>query len=194
MANYSDVTIELESENQEVINGLFEKIKSNGYGVDEEFIIPLEEKDNWYDWMLDNIGTKWDMLKPIEGEWNDSVIELNDNKIYLSFESPWCGPNIWFKRLCEKYNLSGTMIDSESGCDFIQRISYEDGIEVEDITDSYLSKLAIDIRGKNYMLEWYFEEYSSIEEVEEDQDWLIDDFVEAGVSLLEIENYVKGEE
>ena len=44
--------------------------------------MPEKEKDNWYQWSVDNWGTKWDVT-----EFYGSTRE--DNKISFSFQSAW---------------------------------------------------------------------------------------------------------
>ena len=149
-----------------MLEKIYTGIQKHGCGFDEEFRLPDELKDtesysepnqelidkygcsNWYEWNVSTLGTKWDMLEPLEDgsidEENVGPFELVGNQINIGFDSPWNGPFIWFHRVCKKYNLSGVMIDAESGCDFFSKTVFKDGTIIEVCDARYFSKPAIE--------------------------------------------------
>lgn len=52
--------------------------------------------DNWYDWKLNNWGTKWDAYE------HSSLIEKSNNYLEQSFNTAWCPPQK-FKEYLDKY-------------------------------------------------------------------------------------------
>lgn len=96
------------------------------------------------------------------------AIDVDDDYQALSwsFMSPWCGPYIWFKKLCKKYNFSGEYTDIEPGCDFFVHLTIEDGKEIKTIETSYLSKASISYLGWDYFLAsyTYFSDWDRAEE------------------------------
>lgn len=156
MPNWSNVKMKIESVNSERIEWLFNQIKTKGYEIDEEFVCPNSE--NWYDWNNEHYGSKWDMLKPDENGCQDEIyvdyLIKDGNTILINFRSPWCGPYKWFNRVCEKYNLSGTNSEIESGMDFFHKIVIENGIIVEEIDSNFFGVESIEEFGLEY-----FEDY-----------------------------------
>ena len=69
----------------------------------DKHIIPPEECPflNWYEWCIDNWGTKWDCkLCPYEN--NEETAELRGNTIL--FNTAWAPPVAIIKKLSEKYH------------------------------------------------------------------------------------------
>lgn len=53
--------------------------------------------DEWYDWRVNNWGTKWD----VDG---DVLVENLDNDLYrLYFTTAWDAPLAWFKSVVKNY-------------------------------------------------------------------------------------------
>jgi hypothetical protein len=53
--------------------------------------LPEEEKDNWYDWRVQNWGTKWDIVG--DDEPGEEPYDSNDDSYGYSFDTAW-GPPI----------------------------------------------------------------------------------------------------
>ena len=74
--------------------------------------MPKEEKDNWYQWSIDNWGTKWDITE-FYGTKRDG------DKICFSFQSAWGPPTEAFDYLyCNNDNVSVDLKYYEPGMDF----------------------------------------------------------------------------
>ena len=65
--------------------------------VDFEILCPMpkEEEENWYDWRIENWGCKWNSD-------NTYVEEIEDGKVRIEFNTPWCTPWKWLVALREK--------------------------------------------------------------------------------------------
>ena len=81
---------------------------------------------DWYDWQVNNWGTKWD-IGPLNME-----IEIIDNehRIYVDFGSAWSPPIGAMRKLFEKYKDRGLNIRMEyyeGGCAFLGVVETIDG-------------------------------------------------------------------
>ena len=75
--------------------------------------------ETWYDWSLDNWGTKWDACEV-------DVLEQTDNSIRLAFDTAWSPPIPFFEAMYEQ-GFEVEAYYSEPGMCFCG--SFEDGIE-----------------------------------------------------------------
>lgn len=210
MPNWSKVSIEFISEDKKLINELFHKLKSNGYGINEELTLPKDlKKDNssltenekkvlvekygcsdWYKWSIQNWGTKWDMLDSEDIE--DKFIyklEKSGQVISIVFNSPWRGPFIWFEKVCQKYNLTGSYIDVESGNDFCLKIEYCEGCLTEYKLEDFLCSTNIETFGYRDLL-WCYESFDSLKR-EYEFDYQI--FIDCGITKEEIKSFFDDE-
>lgn len=75
--------------------------------------------DNWYDWAIENWGTKWNT--------NDVYFDKeSDDSILYSFTTAWGPPDKWLYKIFEKYpNLDIKLTYEESGMDFGGEIHYD---------------------------------------------------------------------
>ena len=81
---------------------------------------------NWYDWHIQNWGTKWD----VEAEFDDA--SSTDDCLIYSFDSAWCPPNLAIHALGKLFPaLSITLGYREDGCQFAGILNVN-GDEVED--------------------------------------------------------------
>jgi hypothetical protein len=60
---------------------------------------PAEEENNWYEWNCENWGTKWEVDSD-----DFNVINRDDEKIEIEFQTAWCPPIAFFKKLCLMYS------------------------------------------------------------------------------------------
>lgn len=58
----------------------------------EEIIQKLDEEVNGYNWCINNWGTKWDMLEPIEVHRKENIIEY-------CFMTAWTPPIKWLQKV-----------------------------------------------------------------------------------------------
>lgn len=60
----------------------------------------FENKDDWYEWNIENWGTKWQPFT------QTTHLELNENRnghLVIYFETAWSPPMKWWKTIVEKY-------------------------------------------------------------------------------------------
>jgi len=55
---------------------------------------PVEEEENWYDWNVNNWGTKWDT--------HVEIVDQTANEIVLSFDTAWSPPIAFYSALEEQ--------------------------------------------------------------------------------------------
>ena len=82
---------------------------------------PASEEDNWYDWNVQNWGTKWDLSI------HDDTYERDGNTISFDFDSAWAPPIALYEYMIEQgydiraYYHEGGMAfcgKFEDGCDY----------------------------------------------------------------------------
>ena len=92
-------------ETQEEVDAYKEKYKDHPiipvYAHTQEQADALQEKygvDNWYDWAIENWGTKWEPNEVDMGmNWEE------DNTLSYAFNTPWSPPIAIYHALIEKY-------------------------------------------------------------------------------------------
>ena len=88
--------------------------------------IPLEEEDNWYNWNLENWGTKWEAR--IYDYYRDA------NEINVSFETAWCPPITLYEWMI-KNDWEVNAYYHEPGQGFAGNFCKEDDYHEYDLTD-----------------------------------------------------------
>lgn len=82
-----------------------------GEGDNHEFM-ELYGARNWYDWNVQNLGTKWDCDEP-------SSITRNKGKADVVFSTAWLPPIAWLATVSRTYpDLEFTLVYVESGASF----------------------------------------------------------------------------
>lgn len=99
--------------------------------------LPEEEKDNWYDWQVQNWGTKWDIgtdSRPgIFPEPFDECILLEGYGFAYQFSTAWSPPIEWLKAVAIMFpELQFNMEYSEPGMCYAGIIDIQ-GEEVEEL-------------------------------------------------------------
>ena len=68
--------------------------------------------DNWYDWSLNNWGTKWDACEP-------EILNNDINFFSVSFETAWGPPTEWIDNIMQDFpDLCFQLEYEEPGCAF----------------------------------------------------------------------------
>ena len=80
MPNWCQNRVSIYCQNTEVLDKI-EKIFSKENPFQEIFPLPEDQADNWYDWCVENWGTKWDI--------DQADIERFENELTLYFETAW---------------------------------------------------------------------------------------------------------
>ena len=102
----------------------------------------LEEKhgcDNWYDWRVNNWGTKWDI--DADSFYQNEIVKITDNtgKLRLAFDSDWAPPEAIYNAIVEQEILGVNAYYYEPGCDFAGHYynGHDDCITISDCDDDY---------------------------------------------------------
>ncbi len=71
---------------------------------------PDREWFNWYNWRIDNWGTKWNSFDKLYIDYGKIIEAENFIEIKINFQTAWSAPFPVFKKLLEMYsNLSDAM-------------------------------------------------------------------------------------
>lgn len=83
--------------------------------------LPDAEKENWYDWQVENWGTKWDVHP-------DHFKYGSEGYLYYSFETAWAPPDKIIDYIARKYtNLNINLKYYEPSMSFAGEIDYQGG-------------------------------------------------------------------
>ena len=120
-------------ENSLTVSGEFQELRKfkqeNTYTEDGEVTLsfnlmvtlPQEEEDNWYDWQIENWGTKWDL--------RNCIIEDDENILSFDFDTAWGPPEKWLENVSVFYpNLEFKLLYAEPGMSFSGKTVVENGI------------------------------------------------------------------
>ena len=113
---YNQLQIKVISEDSKTtISDIKKKIFNSKDELDFQKIIPMpkSEKENWYDWSIDNWGTKWNA--------STEDVDEDDDRIYIRFNTAWSPPIPIIKKLHEMFNSKEVLITGhyeEEGWDY----------------------------------------------------------------------------
>jgi hypothetical protein len=112
---------------------------------------PESEEENWYDWNINNWGTKWD-ITPHHWERED------DNTITLNFDSAWSPPTTLYEYL-EETGWEITAYYHEGGMGFCGRfVNGQDECYDYDMSDrSSIEEIPEDIENYAGLLDYHDE-------------------------------------
>ena len=117
---------DLENRNDDSLTIVPISIKEGEYPNDTKVLTEEGEKifaehgaRDWYQWRLDNWGTKWITPTPIDEVHENELINLSNNKESLAIEfanqSAWGPPYELISYICKTYNLRGSCRWHEEG-------------------------------------------------------------------------------
>ena len=98
------------------------RAKSKGTDLSLECFLPMPrelvgtvspgDNPNWYDWSLENWGTKWDIKAKLSQQFEDGLV--------YEFRSAWTPPVAWLKTVANTYpKLEFTLKYDEEGVGFL---------------------------------------------------------------------------
>lgn len=116
-----DALVKVLEENKDVFNHLCpmpEELRSTTSPNTDNAALMTEKYgySDWYDWSVNNWGTKWDA--DVHSWERDG-----DNDVYMSFNTAWCPPiELYDKLTAEGWEINGTYI--EEGMGFVGEYVY----------------------------------------------------------------------
>lgn len=128
MPNWCTNVLVIEGEADEIKQ--FRSVWSNAeYPLFNDFVpIPQEEQENWYDWNIENWGTKWDLTE------DTVVIEESDSRLRLEFNTAWAPPTQWLTSVAQKYpDLTFVVSYYEEGVGFAGFAVFREGVKISDV-------------------------------------------------------------
>ncbi|NDE15007.1 hypothetical protein EBZ80_08770 [bacterium] len=113
---------------------------------------------NWYDWQIQNWGTKWDVEAHVSSD------AIADGEVSIDFETAWSPPKEFVLAVSNKFPaLTFTLDYAEPGVGFGGRATYRDGDLVEAVE-------AEDAASAKHLSEWHSDAIGSIAEDDDDDD------------------------
>lgn len=97
---------------------------------DMDYKQTMQEPDYWYNFHVNNWGTKWDLS-------TDTHVELQENEdgtwtAVYSFDTAWSPPEAWLETVAPEYgDLSIKLEYSEEGMAFAGVLGFHKGVQVE---------------------------------------------------------------
>lgn len=93
----------------------FEKAYNAGKTCNEFLPMPTDIGDGWYDWCINNWGTKWDIGADIgteKEEWYGLKATVVGNQVSCSFDCAWAPPIGLYEKLVELgYNVKASYFE-----------------------------------------------------------------------------------
>ena len=131
MPNHTDNRVVLSHEDAAQITKICRIMEDGGELCHALIPEPRDENDEptegWYDWRIENWGTKWEIYNTFHDRWSD-------NEVYLSFDSAWSPPDRVFYKLAEMgFEIDAKYLDE--GWMYIGWFLQEDG-QLMDYTES----------------------------------------------------------
>ena len=105
---------------------LVKYLQEEGFSFDKIKPMPpeLKEGDGWYDWAVENWGTKWD----IDEEFMNVSDDINDKEICFGFDTAWSPPMGVIESLSEKFPEDHFLLQYlEMGVGFGGEARFSDG-------------------------------------------------------------------
>jgi hypothetical protein len=94
-----------------------------------------ETAGNWYDWRIENWGTKWD----VEASLDDDQLDLSVPQLVYSFSSAWAPPGQWVITISSQFPLLVFRLEyGESGCDFEGYLEVKNGEVIDSCQGKYV--------------------------------------------------------
>ena len=132
MPNWCSNKLVVSASKKSEVENFLQKVRGDdGDGTIEEFTFnslvprPKTEEDNWYDWNVQNWGTKWDASEP-----NVSLSE-NENIAHITFDTAWSPPIEWLEKVAPQFpHLNFTLLYYEGGMGFAGEQEYQEGEEM----------------------------------------------------------------
>ena len=115
MPNWCTNKLEIHGEEKSIAE-IKEKMIENGvlnmYGITGE-----PDTDDWYNWNVDNLGTKWEKC-------DIDIDNSDDEMLYVHFDSAWSPPSEFIAKLAKSYpDVNITLKYDEPGMGFMGVIS-----------------------------------------------------------------------
>ena len=137
MPNHTDNRVILSHDDSKMIDDIYNVMNTEGTELCHH-LIPEPRDDageptsGWYEWRLDNWGTKWDV-------YNVHMTRMDDNTLVMSFDTAWSPPIPVFDKMVDMgYEINARYLDE--GWGYIGE--YTDGddwssFEVESVVEDY---------------------------------------------------------
>ena len=122
MPNDCTNILTISASSKEELDKILELVKGDDRPLSFNSIVPIpeEEKENWYNWRIENWGTQWDAY-----EHDGEVERLSDEEAKICFLTAWSPPAPVIKELSAQFPQAIiTLFYYELGMDFCGEVVY----------------------------------------------------------------------
>lgn len=186
MPNWCDNSVRLSHSDKSKVDALEAVLQSEDKQVFQHLRpMPESEKDNWYDWNINNWGTKWEISLH---DWD----RQDDGSIWISFDSAWAPPIALYEYLhAEGWEVEGMY--HEGGCAFagIWKDGDDDCYEYDFNDLETLEALPEEVQEFTGLIDYYHDQQAEREQEEEDAkktEWYEPDQIPARVGVYEVKD------
>lgn len=144
---------------------------------------PKDIGDNWYDWRLENWGTKWQPCETHFFKINKEKKDSKDLDLTIAFSTAWCPPDKIYNKLIEQYkdtSLEFKVEYYEGGVGFAGHMEFSKGEVTDEEYVEFVNKdKENNIKYYSYLIEYehessewmseYIQECLEEQEVEDDK-------------------------
>jgi hypothetical protein len=187
MPNWCSNSIKIAGDREEIDKILNKaKTEKSDFSLSQLFPIPELNKKNWYDWCVENWGTKWDL--------SSVDIDDQDDVVFVNCQTAWGSPLEAFHKISKDYpNLSFTITYDEQGINIFGVAEFQDGMN-SDSTSEYDKQFGVKI---NFLMEQSFIKNEIItvpvEVTWKDDPYIIDDEFKTETWIFEMPNLLEVE-
>ena len=130
MPNHTDNRVVLSHDDSQMIDNIYNIMNTEDANLCQA-ILPMDEKlldgGDWYEWRLDNWGTKWDV-------YDSTCDRIGANTLQLMFSTAWSPPKGIFEKLVDMgYNVHARYLDE--GWMYIGMYDKGETIEFSNVED-----------------------------------------------------------
>jgi hypothetical protein len=101
-------------------------------GEDMSYTETKDMPDYWYNWNINNWGTKWDLGSETHLTVQEMGVAKDKLLAFYAFETAWSPPAEWFEHVAPNYSTLSLKLEyREEGLGFAGHIGYHNGEEVE---------------------------------------------------------------
>jgi hypothetical protein len=123
MPNDCTNILTISASSKEELDKIIELVRGDDRPLSFNSIVPTpeEEKENWYNWRIENWGTKWDAYEFHD----DEFLRLGDEEAKIGFMTAWSPPAPAIKELSAQFPQAIiTLFYYELGMDFCGEAVY----------------------------------------------------------------------
>lgn len=135
----------------------------------EKSNLELHGYANWYDFCVNEWGTKWDVGG--DSAWGDPAEIQEDGRLTLSFDSAWAPPTLAYEKLCDLgFSVRGYYYESGMAFCGVWDEGFDDYFEIGDMSWEEVKDEIPEALDEMFGISETMEEYASMRAEESDSE------------------------